>query len=434
MSLFGSGEAARAASPIGRNWAGTYTYRADTLAEPTSIAELQDLVAATARIRGLGTRHSFNALPDTTGTLVHLGALVGEPVIDADAMTVTVDAATRYGVAADYLQRHGYALHNTGSLPHISVAGAIATATHGSGDRLGNLSTAVAALDLVTSHGELRSVHRGDAGFDGMVVGLGAFGITTRVTLDIQPTFDMRQDAFVDLPWPVDLDHFDRLMGSAYSVSLLTRWSTPTIDQLWLKTRLEDGRPAGVDAAHLGATSAAVSLFDAESAASMTPFGGVVGPWSERLYHFRLDAIPSLGNEIQSEYLVPRDRIVDALSGLRAIGEHIDGPLAVSEIRSVAGDDLWLSPAYGHDVVGVHFTWRNEPAAVDAVLPAIEAILLPLGARPHWGKHCHATPAQIAPLYPRLSDWRELVTRWDPTGKFGNSLLAGLQHRAAVTL
>jgi xylitol oxidase len=424
-------EAAPAGSPAGSNWAGTYDYRAAMLVEPRSVDELQDVVASSARIRGLGTRHSFNSLPDTVGTLVHLGALVAEPVIDPVAMTVTVDAATRYGVAAEFLQQHGFALHNTGSLPHISVAGAIATGTHGSGDHNRNLSSAVAGLELVTADGELRTVRRGEPGFDGLVVGLGAFGITTRVTLDIQPTFNIRQDAFVDLPWEVALGDFDRVMGSAYSVSLMTHWSTPAIGQLWLKTRVEDGLPATVDAIHFGATAATVSLFDTAESVNMTPFGGIVGPWSERLYHFRLDSTPSLGDEIQSEYMVPRDRIVDALTALRAIGDRIDGPLAVSEIRTMAGDDLWLSPAFGRDSVGVHFTWKNEPAAVDAVLPEIESILLPLGARPHWGKHFHATAADLAPLYPKLRAWQNLVAQWDPAGKFSNAfvdaLLAGSQ-------
>ncbi|TFD88602.1 FAD-binding protein [Cryobacterium lactosi] len=424
-----SGAARQHSSPAGRNWSGTYDYRALRLVEPTSIAELQQLVASTERIRGLGTRHSFNSLPDTTGALVHLGALVGEPVIDPVAMTVMVDAATPYGVAAEFLQRHGYALHNTGSLPHISVAGAISTGTHGSGDVHRNLSSAVAALQLVTAHGELRTVRRGDPGFDGMVVGLGAFGVITRVSLDIQPTFDIRQDAFVDLPWETVLSDFDAVMGAAYSVSLMTHWAASSVDQLWLKTRVVNGEPAEVDAAHLGAAAAPVSLFDTESS-NMTPFGGVVGPWSERLYHFRLDATPSLGDEIQSEYLVPRERIVEALTALRGIGERLDGPLAVSEIRTMAGDDLWLSPAYGRDSVGVHFTWRNEPDAVDAVLPDIEAILLPLGARPHWGKHHHVSPADLAPLYPRLAEWGALVTAWDPTGKFGNTLIDELRARA----
>lgn len=408
------------------NWAGTYEYTAATILEPTSIEEVQRIVRENERVRGLGTRHSFNGLADTPGALVHLGALPSDPVIDPAAMTVTVGAATRYGAVASHLTAHGYALHNMGSLPHISVAGAIATGTHGSGDANGNLSTAVSALELVTADGELVTVRRGDPGFDGMVVGLGAFGLVTRVTLDIQPSFDVRQDAFVNLPWERVLADFDAVSGAAYSVSLMTDWSGDSVGALWLKTKVVDGLPAQVDAAHLGAVISPAELFSVgqESADSnLTLFGGVVGPWSERLPHFRIDSTPSLGDEIQSEYMVPRERIVEALTALRALGDRIDPVLLITEIRTMAGDDLWLSPAYGHDSVGIHFTWKKDFAGVDAVLPDIEAALLPLGARPHWGKRFLAGPEQLAALYPKLPEWRALVAAYDPTGKFASPFL-----------
>ncbi|NQX11692.1 FAD-binding protein [Microbacteriaceae bacterium VKM Ac-2855] len=408
------------------NWAGTYEFTAAEILEPTSIDELRRIVREHDRVRGLGTRHSFNGLADTPGALVFLGALPADPVIDAEAMTVTVGAATRYGVVASHLNGLGFALHNMGSLPHISVAGATATGTHGSGDGNGNLSTAVSALELVTADGELRTVRRGDPGFDGIVVGLGAFGIVTRVTLDIQPSFDVRQDAFVNLPWDTVLADFDAVSGAAYSVSLMTHWSGENVGALWLKTKVTDGAPADVDATHLGAVIAPAELFTVgqDSADSnLTQFGGVVGPWSERLPHFRIDSTPSLGDEIQSEYMVPRERIVEAFSALRALGERIDPVLLITEVRTMAGDDLWLSPAYGRDSVGIHFTWKKDFAEVDAVLPDIEAALLPLGARPHWGKHFHAGPEQLQPLYPRLDEWRALVAEYDPTGKFASPFL-----------
>ena len=407
------------------NWAGTYEYRAADILEPESIDEVQNLVRTNERVRALGTRHSFNALPDTPGALLHLGRIASDPVIDADANTITVGGATRYGIVASHLHSNGYALHNMGSLPHISVAGAISTGTHGSGDRNANLSSAVSALELVTADGSLRTIRRGEPGFEGVVVGLGAFGIVTRVTLDIQPTFDVRQDAFVDLPWERVLDDFDAITSSAYSVSLMTHWSSPTVDQLWLKTKVEQGSVADVDATHLGAVAASASLFAVSEGvdSNLNPFGGSVGPWSERLPHFRLDREPSAGDEIQSEYMVPRENIREAIVALRAIGERIDEVLLITELRTMAGDDQWLSPASGRDSVGIHFTFAKDRAGVDAVLPAVEGALLPLGARPHWGKHFLATVADIAPLYPHLDDWRTLRSAWDPTDRFASAFV-----------
>ncbi|NQX16769.1 D-arabinono-1,4-lactone oxidase [Rathayibacter sp. VKM Ac-2857] len=407
------------------NWAGTYEYHAADILEPESIDEVQALVRGNERVRALGTRHSFNALPDTPGALLHLGRIAADPVIDAEASTITVGGATRYGIVASHLQSNGYALHNMGSLPHISVAGAISTGTHGSGDRNANLSSAVSALELVTADGSLRTIRRGEPGFEGVVVGLGAFGVVTRVTLDIQPTFDVRQDAFVDLPWDRVLDDFDAITSSAYSVSLMTHWSSPTVEQLWLKTKVEQGSVADVDATHLGAVAASASLFAVSEGvdSNLNPFGGSVGPWSERLPHFRLDREPSAGDEIQSEYMVPRENIREVLVALRAIGERIDEVLLITELRTMAGDDQWLSPASGRDSVGIHFTFKKDRAGVDAVLPAVEGALLPLGARPHWGKHFLATAADIAPLYPHLDEWRTLRSAWDPTGRFASAFV-----------
>jgi xylitol oxidase len=396
------------------NWAGNVRYSAAQLIEPATLAEAQRAVASAARIRPLGTRHSFNQLPDTEGTLIHLGALPADPIIDREAATVTVGGAVRYGILAQHLESNGLALHNLGSLPHISIAGAISTGTHGSGDRLGNLSSAVRGLQFIGASGDLVDVRQGDPGFEGMVVGLGAFGPITRVTLAVQPSFRMRQDAYVNLPWQRVLDDFDAIMGSAYSVSLLSRWSVPAVEHVWVKSLL-DGPIVTAD--ELGADPAAGQAPD-----NMNPFG-VEGAWCERLPHFRLDRVPSLGEEIQSEYLIDRSQAVEAVRSLREIGHLIDPVLAVTELRTMAADDLWLSPATGRDSVAVHFTFLRDPDGVAAVLPEIEARLLPLGARPHWGKLFHAGADVLGPRYPRMAEWRRLVAEYDPSGKFSNAFL-----------
>lgn len=338
------------------NWSRTYTYQASRIHRPRSVAEVREVVASARSVRALGTRHSFNDLADSPGGLVHLGELDPDPVLDEDAMTVSVSGAVRYGDVAAYLQERGYALHNLGSLPHISVVGACATGTHGSGDSNACLSAAVSSVELVTADGTVATASRGDEGFDGMVVALGALGIVTRVTLDIQPTYDVRQDSYVDLAWS-DLDgDFDEIMSSAYSVSLFTGW-TGGIDQVWLKTRL-GGEPFEPVGRFHGAAPQPPEQWTTliSDDPNLTRRGGVPGPWSQRLPHFRLDSIPSNGDEIQSEYFVARADAVSAVAAVRAIGDRLAPLLMIGELRTVAADTLWLSPAYGRDSIALHFT------------------------------------------------------------------------------
>jgi alditol oxidase len=406
------------------NWADNYTFSARRIHRPASVDELRSIVARSSRTRAVGTRHSFNGIADSAGDLIDLSGIDPGFVIDPERRTVTAGAGTNYGVLADYLHRAGCALSNMASLPHISVAGAIATGTHGSGDRLGNLSTAVAALDIVCATGDLVTVRRGDPGFDGAVVALGALGIVTRLTLDIQPDFELRQDAFEGLPWRNVMSDFNTVMSAGYSVSLMTSWSSPTVTRLWIKTRLVNGEQDAVSMAHLGAAPAAYpwAVGTPEVTERLNPFA-VPGPWSERLPHFRPEVVPGPAGHLQSEYMVPRDNATTAIRKLRAIGDRIDPHLWATEIRSMARDTLWLSPSYGDDRVGIHFSWRREPDAVQAMTTEIEAMLLPLGARPHWGKILHSGAEQLAPLYPKLSAFRKLARSYDPAGKFRNEFL-----------
>ncbi|MBB5642612.1 xylitol oxidase [Cryobacterium roopkundense] len=404
------------------NWAGNYRYEAVRLVSPATVPELQEAVAAADRVRALGSRHSFNDSADTPGTLVSLAGIPADLDIDEAALTVTVGGGTRYGVLAEELSRRGFALHNLASLPHISVAGAIATGTHGSGDRNGNLATAVRALELVTGSGELMRVTREvTPDFAGMVVGLGALGIVTRVTLAIEPTFDVRQDVFENLPWSRVLADFDEVTGAAYSVSLFTDWSGDAVEQAWLKSRAPfTGRPE-----FFGGSPATVPRHPLPgiSGSNCTEQLGAWGPWHDRLAHFRLAFTPSNGAELQSEYLVPREHAVVAIEAMRGLSSVITPLLLVSEVRTVAADDLWLSANQGRDGIGLHFTWKPEQAAVEKVLVLIEAALAPFAARPHWGKLFELRAADLAPLYPRFADFRDLAERMDPQHTFRNDFL-----------
>jgi len=404
------------------NWADNHTFTAHCIHRPRSEDEVRRLVVRTPRIHAIGARHSFNGAADSPGEMIDLGDIDPDIVIDTERRRVTVGAATTYGALAAHLHAHGWALHNMASLPHVSVAGAIATGTHGSGDTAGTLSSAVAALRMVTAGGDLIDIVRGEADFAGLVVALGAAGVVTRVTLDIEPTYQMRQDAFEALPWSAVLGDFTAVTSVAYSVCMLTRWGDETIARLWAKSRLADG--AAPTLAHLGAVPAAhpTVLATPESRLRLTPFGEP-GPWSERLCHFRPDQPPGPLEQIQSEYMVPRAQAVSALAMLRGIAGRIDPLLYVTEIRTMAGDDLWLSPAHGGDTVAIHFTWLRQPAPVSAISAEIEAMLLPLGGRPHWGKVLHSPADRLAPLYPRMNAFRDLVRRYDPAGKFRNAFL-----------
>jgi xylitol oxidase len=404
------------------NWAGNYQYRAQRIHRPETLEQVQEVVAAARRVRVLGSRHSFNAIADST-ELISLDGLPADVAIDRSAGTVDCSPAVRYGDLAQALAVEGLALHNLASLPHISVAGAVATATHGSGDANGNLATAVAGLELVTSSGELLTVARGAEDFNGLVVGLGSLGAVTRVTLDVEPAYEVRQRVFEGLAWDALDANFDAVMMSGYSVSLFTRWGTD-VDQVWVKARVSDEFEA--ERAELfGARAATVERHPilGIDPLNCTSQLGVPGRWSDRLPHFRMGFTPSSGDELQSEFFVPRERAVEAIGAVRQLADTIRPVLQVSEIRTIAADDLWMSPQYGRDSVGIHFTWRRDQAAVERALTTVEAALAPFGARPHWGKVFVAEAATTAPLYPRLADFARLVDRLDPRQAFRNAWL-----------
>lgn len=406
----------------GRNWAGNLTYGASAFLEPTSIDELRAIITGATLVRALGSRHSFNAIADTTGTSVSVAGLDSAIDIDTATQTATVPAGARYGELVEELDRQGWALHNLASLPHISVAGAIATGTHGSGDGNGSLASAVAALEIVTADGSVLTTRRGEPDFDGMVVSLGCLGIVTRVTLDIVPRFDVRQDVYEGVSWSAVSEHFDEITSSAYSVSLFTDWSDAGIEQVWLKSRLDDPRETPRPDGLFGGRPATrgrhpLPELDAENTTAQL---GEPGPWWDRLPHFRLGYAPSHGDELQSEFLVPRTEAGAAIEAVRSIGAQVKPHLLVSEIRTIAGDSLWLSPSHDTDCVALHFTWRQDFAEVTALLHTLDSLLAPLGARPHWGKVFEAEPSTLLAAYPRLPEFRALADRLDPSGIFRN--------------
>lgn len=401
-----------------RNWAGNVRYAARAFHRPTTTDELRRLVAGSTRLRAVGSGHSFNRLGDTDGDLVSLAGLPQTVEVDHERGQVTVSGAMRYGDLARQLHTQGYALANLASLPHISIAGAVATATHGSGQTHGNLASAVAALELVTADGDLLPVDRDSDRFAGMVVGLGALGLVTRVTLDVVPAFELRQYVRLDL----DREALDEALGSAYSVSVFTDWRTPRLREVWRKQAADQPPPP---ADWLGTTAADQPRHPVLGMPpeNCTPQLGEPGPWHERLPHFKLGFTPSSGDELQSEYHVPRTAAADALAALDDVAHLIAPVLLVCELRTVAADELWLSPNHRRDSFVVHFTWIDDTAAVLPVVAAVEERLAPFAPRPHWGKVFVTDPAELAVRYPRYADFAALLADLDPKNKFQTDLL-----------
>jgi alditol oxidase len=409
------------------NWAGNYAYQAARIHVPENVAAIQALVRAGGRVKALGSRHSFNDVADSPGDLIALDRLNRVLDLDRERHTVTVEPGVKYGDLGRLLNEAGYALPNMASLPHISVAGACATATHGSGDRNRVLSAAVSAIELVLASGDLIQFSREEHGeqFLGTVVGLGGLGIVTRLTLDLAPAFAMRQDVYENLP-RAQLDaHFEEIESSAYSVSLFTDWQTDRVNQVWFKRRISDGGPVAPPPTMFGATRATVAHhpIDSISAVSCTEQLGQPGPWCDRLPHFRMDFTPSAGEELQSEYLLPRRHALAAFRAVEGLRDLLAPLLQISEVRTVAADDLWMSPCYQRACVAIHFTWVKDAAAVARVLPRVEAALEPFNAVPHWGKVFAMPPARLQSLYPKLPDFQRLLRAYDPDGKFRNAFL-----------
>lgn len=403
---------------VGSTWAGSHRYRAAELAWPESVDELCAYVAARPRVRALGSRHSFTDLADTDGSLVSVTRLPRTVEVDTTARTVRVSAGTTYADLSAELDARGWALAGMASLPHITVGGAISTGTHGSGDGVRSLAGAVAGLELVTAGGDLLTVRRGDPDFAGHVVSLGALGVLTHVTLDVEPTYDVHQSVLLDVTLDTVVEQLDTIMGSAHSVSVFTDWVDDARTQVWRKSRtdtpaLPHGRVA-TEPTHM--------LLGGEIAA-LTEQLDVPGPWHQRLPHFRAEFTPSRGAELQTEYFVARHHAPAAIEALRALGPQLAEVLQVTEIRSIAGDDLWLSGAYDGDAVGLHFTWELDHNGVYARLPLIEAALEPFTPRAHWGKCFTLDASRLRAAYPRLGDFASLRERVDPSGTFDNVFL-----------
>jgi len=409
-----------------KNWAGNLTYGTSSIFEPTTVEEVSEVITRCNKATVLGTRHCFNRIADSSDNLISTRLLNKVISLDTASRKVTVESGTRYGELCTYLDQRGFAIHNLASLPHISVAGACATATHGSGAANGNLATAVSAIELVKADGEFVTLSRDtDPEFSGVVVGLGALGLVTKVTLDLIPAFQMRQDVYLNLPMAQLEAHFGEIMSAGYSVSLFTDWQTQSINQVWIKSTVSEGAPAAASPEFFGATLATRNVHPIIeiSAENCTEQMGVPGPWYDRLPHFKLDFTPSSGEELQAEYFVPYESAVEAIKAVDTLRAQIGPLLLITEIRAIDEDNLWMSPCYRQRSVTIHFTLKQDVAGVTNLLPLIEEKLAPFNAKPHWGKLFILGSRVLQSRYAKLQNFKQLATRYDPEGKFRNDFL-----------
>jgi len=408
------------------NWSGNLQYHTDNLLLPKNVEEVQQAVKSCTKLKALGAHHSFNTIADSNANQISVKAL-DHMSVDAKARTVTVGGGVTYGLLAPWLDSQGFAVHNLASLPHVAVAGATATATHGSGSRNGNLTTAVSAMDIVTADGNLVHLSREKDGdqFLGAAVGLGGLGVITAITLDVQPTFQMAQVVYENLSFDQLEHNLDAIFATGYSVSLFTDWQKNRATQVWIKSRLAPGGKADMPAQFYGATLATKKLhpITGASAINCTEQQGIPGPWYERMPHFRMNFIPSSGAELQSEYFVPREKAYQAIRAVEQLRDRITPHLFITEFRTIAADNLWMSTCHNRDALTIHFTWKPEWPAVKQILPLIEAKLAPFDARPHWAKMFTMQPSRLKQLYEKLPDYQALLQHYDPTGKFRNAFL-----------
>ncbi|HTE26608.1 D-arabinono-1,4-lactone oxidase [Flavitalea sp.] len=410
-----------------KNWAGNLKYSTNRISYPKTVDELKKLIVSHPKLKVLGTRHCFNRIADSVDYFVSLRDMNKVVKLDPGANTVTVEGGMRYGDLCPFLESKGFSLHNLASLPHISVAGSCSTATHGSGVKNGNLATGVSAIEFITAEGEVVQLTKKDDGekFNAMVVGLGAAGAITKVTLDIKPTFKMRQYVYLDLPVAELQKHFDAILAVAYSVSLFTDWQSNKVNEVWIKAHEKDRLDFSKVKNFYGAKAATKNTHPIAklSAENCTEQMGVPGPWFERLPHFKMGFTPSSGVELQSEYFVPRKHGLDAFLAISKLGAQIGPHLFISEIRTIEADDLWMSPCYKQPCTTIHFTWKQDWPAVSKLLPVIESALAPFDARPHWGKLFSISPDVLRSKYPKLEEFKRLVATYDPKEKFRNEFL-----------
>jgi xylitol oxidase len=444
MHLGALAEAPGMSAVMPSNQSGNVRFSAKRYATPETVEELCTVVREAERVSVIGARHSCSTCADSdNGTLISLHKLETSLEVDAMARTVTCTATLSCGELAARLHRSGWALSaGLPSMPGISIAGAISTASHGSGDNSPSLLGALVEVSyvdadgsVVTCCGGLHAPSISCATDDSLqAVLFGCLGVLVEVTLRVEESFDVRQDVYVSMPWArLEDTHFlDQTFAEAYSVSLfVTDWAAETngISTAIFKRRVGSHTPPPPPSETLyGGTlaSSPVHPLPGRATSMLSPQGEPAGPGHERLFHYRDSlGLGSSDNDhldvLFSEYLVPREDAVAAIGALRQIGKQFSHRLVATELRTVAADEAWLNPCYRRPSLAITLMWKNSEPLVRTLLPLVESSLASLRPRPHWGSFFLLGPSPLAAAYTKLEAFRKVVHSLDPHGKFQNA-------------
>jgi L-gulono-1,4-lactone dehydrogenase len=424
-----------------QSWSGLATADPTQVMAPRDATEVADAVVAARshgmRVKMVGAGHSFTDIAVTDGLLLEPHRLVGISAVDREAMTVTVLAGTPLHVLNERLHGLGLALHNLGDIDRQTVAGAIATGTHGTGGRWASLSAQVAGLDLVTADGALvRARPDGTVAeaelFGAARVGLGALGIVTAVTFCVEPAFEL-EAVEVPMGWDEVVDRFEELTGDNHHFEaywfphtdrMLTKRNNRTVDpraplsrvRSYVDDELLSNTVFGLVNRIGNRAPRAIGRLNRISARALT-----ARTYSDASHRVFTSSRRVVFKEM--EYAVPRAAGMQALAEVRALVERSGWRISFPvEVRHAPSDDCWLSTAYDRDSVYLAFHVNAQTDHTD-YFAGVERVLAAYDGRPHWGKLHTRSAADLAPAYPRFADFLAVRDRVDPDRLFANAYL-----------
>jgi FAD-linked oxidoreductase len=432
--ISGAGVAQRP-GPRWRNWAGNQSCRPAVIDHPRSEGELVDIVRRAGdegrRVKAVGTGHSFTAAACTDGHLLDLTGYGEVLRVERLSGLVTVQAGIRLSAFNEVLARNGLAMPNLGDITYQSIAGAVSTATHGTGVKFRNLSSAVVGARIIAGDGTVIdcSPEKEPDLFSAARVGVGALGLLSEVTIQAVPAFNLHalevpmhiDEVLADLDGFIDgHDHFE-FFWFPNTPWAITKRNRRTDDApqprgratAWANDMLISNYVFGATCFAATKTPAAAKLIGAALARSGR------SEWTDR--SDRVFASARRVRFVEMEYAIPRADFPAAFARLRDLIDRIGTPITFPvECRWVAADDIPLSPAGGRDTayIAIH-VYRGQP--YDQYFQAAEAIMNDYGGRPHWGKLHFQSANTLAPRYPRWDEFAQLRRRIDPDGRFANT-------------
>ena len=399
------------------NWSGNQSFTPSAVYRPRDEADyietVQRLIAGREHLRVAGSGHSFTPLVETDGSLVEIPAVTGVLGVDAERRTAEILAGTQLLAIGAPLWDAGFALKNQGDTDTQTISGAIATATKGSGRNYSNISSSVVGLRIVDGTGQVIDIDESTP--DLLLAGrvsLGLLGAVTRVTMAVQPRYLLREHNRV-----TSIDDF------------LAHWREylETYRHSSIFYCVSDEAAAMYDLGPLKKGDTLVKLLSEEQPQDGVEYG-VEGEHDARVGRSHLvfpDVTTEVSTHVEAEYQLDAAVWLEAFGALRELCERYPDGVSPIQVRWQKGDDAWLSPQYGRDMVAISVSATRLPDA-GVFLRKAHAVLMPFGARPHWGKMHYATPAEIAAAYPKLEDFKRVRAELDPAGLFLNSYLRTL--------